>query len=226
MDVERRLTRRESLATAGGLLATALLPGTANAGAGPTAVESGAVACVLTPELTQGPFYVAGEKLRRNVAVGKAGAPLTLRLRTLDVSSCDPIGAATVEIWQADALGAYSGAIAGRPGTNFLRGAQRTDRTGLAVFDTIYPGWYAGRAVHIHVKVHVGGSVVHTGQFFFPDALTDVVFERSPYSTRPDRDTRNAQDAIFRNGGSRSMLKVTRSGAGYVGAIAMGVHGT
>ena len=87
-----------------------------------------------------------------------------------------------------------------------------------------YPGWYQGRAVHIHVKVHVGGNVVHTGQFFFPDALTAQVYEAQPYAARGGPDMSNAHDAIYVNGGKRSLLTVKQSGAGYVGSIAMGVH--
>ena len=71
------------------------------------------------------------------------------------------------------------------------------------MFDTVYPGWYQGRAVHIHVKVHLGGNVVHTGQLFFPDALTDAVYKAAPYSSRGNRDTPNAADSIYRNGGSQ-----------------------
>ncbi len=106
----------------------------------------------------------------------------------------------------------------------FLRGIQRTDAKGLALFKTIYPGWYVGRTVHVHVTVHVGGNVVHTGQLYFPERLTDAVFRRAPYSRRPNRSTRNAADSIYRNGGRRSTLKLTRSGAGYVGSIVMGVQ--
>ena len=78
--------------------------------------------------------------------------------------------------------------------------------------------------MHIHVKVHIGGNVVHTGQLFFLDSLTDAVCKRPPYSKRPSRQTRNANDSIFRNGGSRSILGVRRNGSAYVGAITMGVH--
>jgi hypothetical protein len=78
--------------------------------------------------------------------------------------------------------------------------------------------------VHIHVKVHLGGNVVHTGQLFFQDPLTDTVYKRSPYNKRPNRDTTNANDSIFVNGGSKSLLTLTRNGAGYVGAISMGVQ--
>jgi protocatechuate 3,4-dioxygenase beta subunit len=106
----------------------------------------------------------------------------------------------------------------------FMRGIQRTDKNGLALFRTIYPGWYRGRAVHIHLKVYLGGQTVHTGQLFFPDTLTDAVYKRSPYSSRPNRDMRNATDSIFRNGGKRSLLKLTKRGSSYVGRITMGVQ--
>jgi protocatechuate 3,4-dioxygenase beta subunit len=225
MDEHRRLTRRDSLLTAGGLIAAALIPEAASAaGSGPAAVASGAVTCVLTPELTDGPYYVPSEKVRRNITEGKAGVPLDLRLTVVDASTCKPIRSAAVDIWHADALGVYSGAVANNPGTNFLRGVQKTDANGVARFISLYPGWYRGRAVHIHVKVYVGGTAVHTGQLFFNDAVTDAVYARSPYKTRPNRDTRNAADSIFRNGGSRSILKLRKVGSGYRGTIAMGVH--
>src|SRR5213079_933683 len=99
-----------------------------------------------------------------------------------------------------------------------LRGGQRSNSAGNVGFKTIYPGWYQGRTVHIHVKVHVGGRVVHTGQLFFQDPLTDIVYRKAPYSSRPNRTTRNAQDSIYVNGGKLGMLKVVKSGAGYVGS--------
>jgi protocatechuate 3,4-dioxygenase beta subunit len=223
-----RFTRRASLHRLAGVAAAAGGLGLVESGSangGPEAVARGLVGCVLTPELTEGPYYVPGEKLRHDVTEGKPGRPLQLRLRVLDASRCTAIAAATVEIWHCDALGVYSGAIAGNPGTNFLRGGQRTDAQGLATFATIYPGWYPGRAVHIHVKVHVGGSVVHTGQLFFPAAVTDAVYRRAPYKshgTHPD--TTNAADAIYRNGGNRGLLTLQQTGTGYTASITMGVH--
>jgi len=230
MTTERRYTRRTSLTRFGGALATVLGAGgmeAADAGArstGPAAVASGAVKCVLTPEMTEGPYYIADEKVRRNITDGHAGVALRLRLSVVDASTCTAIKRAAVDIWHADASGVYSGFGSGASSRTFMRGIQPTDARGVALFDTIYPGWYQGRAVHIHVKVHLGGNVVHTGQLFFPDPLTDAVYERSPYSARPNRTTRNADDSIFVNGGSKSMLTLTRSGAGYVGAIVMGVQ--
>jgi protocatechuate 3,4-dioxygenase beta subunit len=226
-----RLTRRASLlrfagvagAVAGG--AAWKLGAAEEAGAGPLAVSSGLVSCVLTPELTEGPFYVDGEKLRRNITEGRHGTPLRLDLTVINASTCAPVKNATVDVWHCDAGGVYSGEVANNPGTNFLRGAQRSNAKGVATFDTVYPGWYPGRAVHIHVKAHVGGNVVHTGQLFFPAAVTNVVYRKAPYRAHGvTPDTLNAADSIFRNGGAKGMLALKKRGAGYAGSDAMGVH--
>jgi protocatechuate 3,4-dioxygenase beta subunit len=159
------------------------------------------------------------------VTEGKQGVPLALRLTVVDVSTCRPIRGAAVDIWHCDAGGIYSGtSVQGTENERFLRGIQKTDARGIARFTTIYPGWYQGRTVHIHVKVSLGGNVVHTGQLYFADAMTDRVYARSPYDRRPGRDTRNPDDAIYRNGGKRSMLKLRRTGKGYTGSIVMGVQ--
>jgi protocatechuate 3,4-dioxygenase beta subunit len=159
------------------------------------------------------------------VTEGKPGVALALRLSVVNASSCKPIKGASVEIWHCDASGVYSGtAQQGTESDRFLRGVQRTDAKGLATFRTIYPGWYQGRTVHIHTKVHLAGNVVHTGQLYFVDSVTDTVYARSPYAGRPNRDPRNAGDSIYRNGGKRSTLTLVRSGSAYVGSIVMGVQ--
>jgi protocatechuate 3,4-dioxygenase beta subunit len=223
--MEKPITRRASLLTLGGLAAGALgwkTDTALSAGDGPAAVASGAITCVLTPEMTEGPYYVSGEKVRRNITEGRPGVPLELALSVVNASTCKPIKGASVDIWHCDALGVYSG-VQGNTGT-FMRGIQRTDMHGLARFTTVYPGWYQGRAVHIHVKVHIGGNVVHTGQFFFNDAVTDAAYTAAPYNTRGARDIRDSADSIYRNGGSKSLLAMKKSGTGYVGSITMGVH--
>jgi protocatechuate 3,4-dioxygenase beta subunit len=210
------LTRRTTLARAGGLAAVAL---------GAASLPADAVACVLSPEMTDGPYYVPGEKVRRNITEGLPGAPLALRLGVVDASTCKPIEGAAVDIWHASPRGKYSGEQDnGTAGLTFLRGIQRTDANGLALFTTVYPGWYPGRAVHIHVKVHTGGNVVHTGQLFFRDSFTDAVYRRAPYSARSARDVRNADDSIYGAGGSRSLLRMRSAGKGYSGSITMGVR--
>jgi protocatechuate 3,4-dioxygenase beta subunit len=220
-----KLTRRRSLARLGGLFVAAgsgsLLWDSSR---GNAAVESGAVQCVLTPELTEGPYYIAGEKLRRDIREGHPGTPLALKLTVLDASTCKPVKGAAVDIWHADAAGDYSGFSNDTSSRTFMRGIQKTDKNGFAEFITVYPGWYQGRAVHIHVKVPVGGSVVHTGQLFFPDATTAKAYTVSPYASRPGPDLLNAQDSIFVNGGKRGMLAVKKVGKQYVASIAMGVH--
>jgi protocatechuate 3,4-dioxygenase beta subunit len=222
-----RLTRRGSLLRFAGAAAALGALGRLDtaAAAGPRAVASGLVACVLTPELTEGPYYVGGEKLRHDITESRPGTPLLLSLKVIDASTCKTIRNASVDVWHCDAAGVYSGAVAGDPGTNFLRGVQKTNGKGVATFRTIYPGFYPGRAVHVHVKVHVRGNVVHTGQLFFPAAITKAVYARAPYrshGTTPD--TPNAGDAIYRNGGNKGMLALKKHGGGYAASIAMGVH--
>jgi protocatechuate 3,4-dioxygenase beta subunit len=223
-----RLTRRGSLLKVGGLLGAALGAGAWRAaesdGAGPAAVASGEVSCILTPEQTEGPYYIAGEKVRRNITEGRPGTPLLLHATVVNASTCRPIRNAAVDIWHADAAGIYSGFGDGAGDRTFMRGIQRTNSKGLAIFRTVYPGWYQGRTVHVHVKVHLGGSVVHTGQLYFPDSVTDAVYRKAPYTNRPNRTTRNPDDAIYRNGGRRSQVKVRKNAAGvYIATITMGV---
>jgi protocatechuate 3,4-dioxygenase beta subunit len=221
-----RITRRNTLLRLGGLVAAAVGAGAWEReahGAGPAGVASGELSCVLAPEQTEGPYYIAGEAIRRNITEGHPGTPLTLKLKVVNASTCKPIKNATVEIWHCDAAGDYSGFGNGASSRTFLRGGQKTNAQGIATFLTIYPGWYQGRTVHIHIKVHVGGNVVHTGQLYFSDTVTDAVYAASPYSSRPNRTTRNAADSIYRNGGSKSQLKLTKSGSAYLGAITMGV---
>src|SRR5262245_5129606 len=215
---ERPLTRRAWLGSA----AVAAL---GLAGIDARESDAAAVTGILTPEQTEGPYSIAGEKLRRNIADGHAGVPMQLRTFVVDATTCRPIKSAAVDVWHADAAGVYSGFGTGASSRTFMRGVQRTNAKGVAEFRTVYPGWYQGRTVHIHVKVHVGGSVVHTGQLYFSDTLTDAVYRRAPYSSRPNRTTRNADDMIFRSGGSRSMLKVKRRSSGlYVATITMGIR--
>jgi protocatechuate 3,4-dioxygenase beta subunit len=210
--------------------------------AGASGTTASSAACVLTPEATEGPFYLDLDKVRSDITEGREGTPLDLKITVVDATGCTPIKDAAIDVWHCDAGGVYSGfsqAGAGGPGggpgggqsttddQTFLRGTQVTDANGLGAFRTIYPGWYRGRAVHIHTKVHVGGSVVHTGQLFFDDALTDQVYGSAPYSSRGTPDVRNSADDIYRDAGAASaVLAMTPSGNGYVGDINVGVERT
>jgi protocatechuate 3,4-dioxygenase beta subunit len=182
---------------------------------------------VLAPEETEGPFYIPREKVRSNIVENRDGAHLALTFTVIDASTCKPIKGAAVDIWHCDAEGAYSGFGNGGTKTNFLRGIQRTDASGRCRFHTVYPGWYQGRTVHIHVKVHVVGNVAHTGQLYFNDSFTARVYKSKPYKARASaRDTFNGTDSIFLNGGGpQSMLTVkAKSGGGYSAAISLGVR--
>ena len=205
---------------------------------GAAGTTGSSAACVLTPEATEGPFYLDLDKVRSDITEGKDGTPLDLKITVVDATGCAPIKDAAIDVWHCDAVGVYSGfsqAGGGGPGggqsatddQTFLRGTQVTDANALGEFRTIYPGWYRGRAVHIHMKVHVGGSVVHTGQLFFDDGLTDQVYGSAPYSSRGTPDVRNSADDIYRSAGAASaVLAVTPSAQGYTGEITVGVKRT
>jgi len=242
-DDKRGLTRRQTLGAAGAAGAGLLLSG---AGASFTgifdrgddeAIAKQASSCLrLMPEQEEGPFYVDLEKVRANLVEGQEGVPLDLRIRVIDHEKCVPIVGAACDIWQCNASGVYSDeASENTVGQTYLRGVQITDSAGWAEFKTIYPGHYAGRATHIHVKVHIGGKrtkktysgghVCHTGQMLFREAVSDKVYELSPYNKSTVARVPNSQDRIFsQQGGKYSMPKLSGSAAsGIKASIAMGV---
>ncbi len=178
--------------------------------------------CVLRPEQTEGPFFVDGVLARADIRTDpsdgsvRPGTPLSLTLSVsrLAGAGCTPYAGVLVDVWHCDAAGDYSGvgALAGRA---FLRGVQTTDGDGRVRFTTIYPGWYPGRAVHVHVKVRVpSAGVEYTSQLYFDDAVTDAVFAAAPYAARGPRSTRNTGDGIFAGGGPSLTLAAAPDGAG------------
>jgi protocatechuate 3,4-dioxygenase beta subunit len=245
----RRITRRRALTWLGGLGLAAFVPGcsgdspsggataTTSAGgtttgsetaAGTTTGSGTAADCVLMPELTEGPFYIDLDRVRSDITEGKPGLPIDLRINVLDVDACEPIRDAAVDIWHCDAEGAYSGVSgagqASTIGETYLRGIQMTDADGAAGFRTVYPGWYTGRAVHIHVKVHLGTDETHTGQLFFEDDVTDAAYETEPYATRGGPDVRNADDSIFAQSQGTTIVAVTHGGEAWSGVVTLGVE--
>ena len=180
----------------------------------------GAPTCRVTPEATEGPYYFDVDKVRSDIREGRDGAKLRLAIRVRDADSCEPISNAVVDIWHCDALGSYSGFD--EEGT-FLRGAQVTTAKGAAEFVTVYPGWYPGRTVHIHAKVHLDNQTVLTTQLYFADDFTTAVYEQEPYSTRPDRDVLNDSDGIFDD---KLVMKLSEEEDGYLGVISFDVERT
>ncbi|MCS6329571.1 MAG: intradiol ring-cleavage dioxygenase [Nitrospira sp.] len=201
--------------------------------------ETQVPSCVVRPEQTEGPFFV-GEHLNRSdirsdptTGQVKPGTPLELTLQIFRLGSgdCQPLAGAQVDIWHCDALGVYSDvrdAGFDTVGQTFLRGYQITDAHGEAKFVTIYPGWYAGRTVHIHVKVRTAHAAERhfefTSQMYFEHGLTDRVHTDQPYAAKGRRNARNQDDRIFRRGGDQLMLAPTATANGYAASFGIGLQ--
>lgn len=163
--------------------------------------------CILAPEVTDGPYYVNGELIRKNVKEGQAGIDLYLEVQYVDVTSCQPVPELFVDVWNCNATGYYSGVESGQGGLNttFLRGIQETDQDGVVAFETIFPGHYDGRAIHTHLltKSNVtvrenqttqDGAVTHIGQLFWHEELRSAVEATSPYNENTQAITSNDDD--------------------------------
>jgi protocatechuate 3,4-dioxygenase beta subunit len=227
--VGRILSRREVIALLG--VATPTTAATA------TPTPTGTVpACVVRPEVTEGPYFV-DEMLNRSdirsdptTGVVKDGALLALTFNVSQITSgsCTALEGAQVDVWHCDATGIYSDVS--DPGFNtssqkFLRGYQLTDANGLAGFTTIYPGWYSSRAVHIHFKIRLttasNQSYEFTSQLFFDDAFTDQVYTQAPYASEGQRDTLNSNDNIYQDS---LLLTVTQTSQGYAATFDIGIQ--
>ncbi|MEM9566147.1 MAG: hypothetical protein AAGA93_26235 [Actinomycetota bacterium] len=168
-----------------------------------TAASFAAVSiCALAPATTAGPFPTLDELDRRDITEGYPGHPLRLGIRVVD-GACEPIPGARVEIWHTDASGDYSSYTDGGSGkdegegTTFLRGSQVAGDDGIVEFQTIYPGWYDGRAVHIHVIAAVDGEDLLTSQLYFDEAYTEAVHATGAYAEFGPPDTSRADDGLI-----------------------------
>lgn len=236
----RPFTRRRALITGGtagigALLAACTAPGgtppttapppDAAGGAGiplgsdPKELLARSGTCALTPQQTEGPYYIDLGSMRSDIREERPGARLVVALRVLDLPGCAPVPGAVVEIWHADAGGVYSGFETAKQ-ERFLRGSQPTDADGIAQFITVYPGWYRGRTVHIHFKVHLDNRTLLTSQLFFEERVTEAVYQRTPYTGHPGRDRFNDNDSIF---DQRLMMTTVADGDGYLAALNVGV---
>jgi protocatechuate 3,4-dioxygenase beta subunit len=194
---------------------------------------SSCTVCRSWAEQDEGPYHRDAQPLRRDIVEDRVGVALQLGIRL--TKDGNPPRSATVEIWHCDALGRYSGfpppASAGVTAQavpqghylsdqTFLRGRQPIDAAGMVEFNTIYPGWYPGRTVHIHVMVQADGAVL-TSQLYFPDEVNDDVLARVPYGERPGRDTTNETDEIFPTDGDPAMVDIISVGDGYRAGICL-----
>ncbi|MFF4549544.1 intradiol ring-cleavage dioxygenase [Streptomyces sp. NPDC001406] len=238
------LTRRRALAVTGGTVAAGGLAAAgyqsafadtatdAETTATASATSTGGTCTQLMTSVTEGPYYLDGALVRRDITEGKSGVPLTLRLTVVDATDgCTPVPGAAVEIWHCDAWGYYSGYTTANPGgsapaeseegdsandNTYLRGYQIANANGVVKFETIFPGWYTPRTCHIHVKVHTGGEkedgtyeggkVNHTGQLFFDDDVAEAIFALEPYSKHSGSYTTLANDMVYDGGGVTSGL--------------------
>jgi protocatechuate 3,4-dioxygenase beta subunit len=238
------ITRRRAIAVTGGTVAAGGLAvagyqaafadetTTVEAETAASATSTGSSQCVLMSSVTEGPYYLDGALVRKDITEGKSGVPLTLRITVQDTTdSCDPVAGAAVEIWHCDAWGYYSGYTTANPGGSapaesedgstaddktYLRGYQVAGANGVVKFETIFPGWYTPRTCHIHVKVHTGGekadgtyeggTVNYTGQFFFDDDIAEEIFALEPYSKHSGSYTKLADDMVYDGGGASSGL--------------------
>lgn len=228
------------------------------------------ITCVLTPSLIEsegtpqqieGPYFVAGmpnrSDIRSDTSDGslQQGIPLKLVVHVYQADGngqgvtnnttakvCTPLSGARVDIWHANAQGIYSGVQDdGTADKTFLRGYQITNDNGTAVFDTVYPGWYEGRAIHIHIKVTSFDGPTErldwTSQFYLDDSANEQVHTQPPYSNHGPVPVTNEQDGIFTgpstdgliqsNAGKHLMLDLTKNGQeGYIGTFNVVVNST
>ncbi|MFF9496926.1 intradiol ring-cleavage dioxygenase [Streptomyces flaveolus] len=244
--IDKSITRRRAITVTGGAVAVGGLAvagyqsafaGTTTATATDTAASASATssdgACMqLMTSVTEGPYYLDGALVRKDITEGKKGVPLTLRLTVVDATDgCTPVPGAAVEIWHCDAWGYYSGYTTANPGGSapaesedgstandktYLRGYQIANADGVVKFETIFPGWYTPRTCHIHVKVHTGGAkedgtyeggkVNHTGQLFFDDGIAEEIFTLEPYARHSGDYTKLADDMVYDDTGAAGGL--------------------
>jgi len=225
-----RIGRREMLLRAAALFA--LKP----------AFAQNATTLTATPSETEGPYWVDEQLNRADLALDPSdnsvqlGFPLVLNVTVSQLvdGAAVPVPGAVVDLWHCNATGIYSDTAAQRTtGRKFLRGYQVSDAKGFVQYLTVYPGWYSGRAVHIHARVRLYGAdqttptTNFTTQFFFDDNTTDQVHQLAPYNERGARDTRNSADSIYNTpdcitaatAGSETNLNLTSDTTHAVGAF-------
>lgn len=198
-----------------------------------TSASTGSGSCVETPEETAGPYpdktgmINDQQYFRQDITEGKTGLPLTVELTVVGSSAaCAPISGAIVEIWHCDKDGLYSEysgqqGVPDQTGTTYLRGLQTTDENGLVTFKTIYPGWYQGRATHIHIEVILDGKTIKTTQLAFPEDVNDEVYATALY-TKGSNPMSNAADMVFGDGEELELATMTGDSAtGYTAALAI-----
>jgi len=230
------LTRRRALgaigAAAGAVTAaacgdTATSPtSTATTSSTTTTTTSTNAVCAVTPSETAGPYPSRADFIRSDIREDRPGTVLTLTITVVNAnSSCAAVANADVEIWHCDVVGDYS-QYGSQTARTFLRGIQTTNAAGQVTFTTIYPGWYQGRATHIHVDVYRNGSLVKTTQIAFPESVSSAVYATGVYASKGQNTTTNSRDNVFADGTEGEMATVTGTvTGGYTGTLQIGIAG-
>jgi protocatechuate 3,4-dioxygenase beta subunit len=192
----------------------------------PPSSAPGVPSCVVKPALSEGPYFVDEKLNRSDIREDRPGTKLRLTYNVSRVSgsACNALQSAQVDVWHCDADGVYSDVGQNNSkGKKFLRGYQLTDAAGRAEFTTIFPGWYTGRAIHIHFKIRTGSSEF-TSQLFFDDSTIDAILAKDPYKDRGSPNTRNANDSIYESGGSQMIPSMSAEGSGYSASFDIGLQ--
>ncbi|MEN0056011.1 MAG: intradiol ring-cleavage dioxygenase [Mucilaginibacter sp.] len=197
--------------------------------------------CLVAPTEEEGPFpYASGEinnpLNRTEVTGGQTGVPLSVSFVVVNTNNnCNVVAGARVDIWHCNKDGYYSG-YGNQPGAlgtksyigeTWLRGYQLTDTSGVAKFTSIYPGWYSGRATHIHMEIFVNNVLKKTTQMAFPETISDAVHVSTLYASHGVNPTRNASDHVFGNSATdlaNETIALTGSASeGYSGSFTIGL---
>ncbi len=189
-----------------------------------TTTGSTNAACAVTPTETAGPYPSLTDIFRSDIRDGKTGTLLTLTVKVVNVTAaCAAVANANVEVWHCDSAGNYS-EYGTQTAQTYLRGIQTTNGNGEVTFTTIYPGWYQGRATHIHLEVTINGVSRKVTQIAFPESVNNTVYRSGVYASRGSNPTSNLSDGIFAD--SLSAELVTPSGDavnGYTASCQVGV---
>ncbi|KAB8201341.1 aromatic compound dioxygenase [Aspergillus parasiticus] len=229
--------------------------------------------CVLTPEVTRGPYvWPRSQTLRQDMTEDQPGVPLWLDIGVLDMATCEPLPNVLLDFWHCNATGSYSSFTGLSPNTDFvellselnitdydlgvtdlhtddttwLRGMWPTNENGVMEMKTVFPGFYTGRAIHIHVQVHtdwsvrengtiIGSNTVSTGQIYFEEELEQQIMSLEPYASHTQINrTTNAADSVFSQdteGGYNPIVSIVPADGkdvtkGMIGYITIGVDTT
>ena len=235
----KKVSRRDALGLLGLGTAALSLGCGSDSSASPTATPGNTTtgganaggACAVSPTETIGPYPSITNFVRSDIREGKSGLPLALTITVVNASNaCSPVANAAVDIWQCDAEGRYSEyAQPGYNGTGqtFLRGIQTTDASGRVTFTTVFPGWYQGRATHIHVEVKIGGAVVKVTQIAFEESVIAAVYATGVYAAKGRNPTSNAGDMVFADSLASELATITGGDttSGYTATFTVGISG-